>query len=46
MPTVRPSGAGDEAVGTAEVVDGGAVLRGGSNAAGVFTKSLSLARSC
>ena len=43
MPTVRPSGAGDEAVGTAEVVDGGAVLKGGSNAAGVFTKSLSLA---
>ena len=43
MPTVRPSGAGDEAVGIAEVVDGGAVLRGGSNAAGVFTKSLSLA---
>ena len=43
MPTVRPSGAGDEAVGNAEVVDGGAVLKGGSNAAGVMTKSLSLA---
>ena len=43
MPTVRPSGAGDEAVGLGEVRDGGTVLRGGSNAAGVMTKSLSLA---
>jgi hypothetical protein len=43
MPTVRPSGAGDEAVGTGEVRDGGTVLKGGSNAAGVMTKSLSLA---
>ena len=43
MPTVRPSGAGDEAVGTAEKVDGGTVIHGGSNAAGVMTKNLSLA---
>jgi hypothetical protein len=43
MATVRPSGAGDEAVGTGEVRNGGTVLRGGSNAAGVMTKSLSLA---
>ena len=43
MPTVRPSGAGDEAVGLGEVRDGGTVLKGGSNAAGVMTKSLSLA---
>ena len=43
MPTVRPSGAGDEAVGTAEKVNGGAILNGGSNAAGIMTKSLSLA---
>tara|TARA_Y100000004_G_scaffold127986_1_gene144122 strand:+ start:2061 stop:2699 length:639 start_codon:yes stop_codon:yes gene_type:complete len=43
MPTVRPSGAGDEAVGNGEVRDGGTVLKGGSNAAGVMTKSLSLA---
>ena len=43
MPIVRPSGAGDETVGNGEVRDGGAVLRGGSNAAGVMTKSLSLA---
>ena len=43
MPTVRPSGAGDEAVGTAEKVNGGTVLHGGSNAAGVMTKNLSLA---
>ena len=43
MPTVRPSGAGDEAVGNGEVRDGGTVIRGGSNAAGVMTKSLSLA---
>ena len=43
MPLVRPSGAGDEAVGNGEVRDGGTVLKGGSNAAGVMTKSLSLA---
>ena len=43
MPTVRPSGAGDEAVTTAEKVNGGTVLHGGSNAAGVMTKNLSLA---
>lgn len=43
MPTVRPSGAGDEAVGLGEVRDGGTVLKGGSNAAGVMTNSLSLA---
>jgi len=43
MPTVRPSGAGDEAVGNGEVRDGGTVIRGGSNAAGVMTNSLSLA---
>jgi|TARA_B100000085_G_scaffold278281_2_gene299866 hypothetical protein len=43
MPTVRPSGAGDEAVGLGEVRDGGTVLRGGSNSAGVMTKNLSLA---
>ena len=43
MPTVRPSGAGDEAVGTAEKVDGRTVIQGGSNAAGVMTKNLSLA---
>lgn len=43
MPIVRPSGAGDEALGNGEVRDGGTVLRGGSNAAGVMTKSLSLA---
>ena len=43
MSTVRPSGAGDEAVGTAEKVNGGAILNGGSNAAGIMTKSLSLA---
>jgi len=43
MPTIRPSGAGDEAVGLGEVRNGGTVLRGGSNAGGVMTKSLSLA---
>ena len=43
MSTVRPTGAGDEAVGTAEKVNGGAILNGGSNAAGIMTKSLSLA---
>ncbi len=43
MPTVRPSGAGDEAVGTGEVRNGGTVIKGGSNAAGVMTKNLSLA---
>lgn len=43
MPIVRPSGAGDEALGNGEVRDGGTVLKGGSNAAGVFSKSLSLA---
>lgn len=29
MPTVRPSGAGDEAVGAGEVRDGGAIVKGG-----------------
>ena len=43
MPIVRPSGAGDEVLGNAEVRDGGTILKGGSNAAGIFTKSLSLA---
>lgn len=43
MATVRPSGAGDEAVGNGEVRDGGTVLHGGSNAAGIMTKNLSLA---
>jgi len=43
MPIVRPSGAGDEALGNGEVRDGGTILKGGSNAAGIFTKSLSLA---
>lgn len=43
MPIVRPSGAGDELLANGEVRDGGTVLRGGSNAAGVMTKSLSLA---
>ena len=43
MPTVRPSGAGDEAVGTGAKNDGGTVIHGGSNAAGVMTKNLSLA---
>jgi len=43
MPTVRPSGAGDEAVGNGEVRNGGTVLKGGSNAAGVMTNNLSLA---
>lgn len=43
MPTVRPSGAGDEAVGLGEVRDGGTVIHGGSNAAGIMTKNLSLA---
>lgn len=43
MATVRPSGAGDEAVGNGEVRNGGAVLCGGSNAAGIMTKNLSLA---
>lgn len=43
MPLVRPSGAGDEAVGNGEIRNGGTVLKGGSNAAGVMTKSLSLA---
>lgn len=43
MPTVRPSGAGDEAVGLGEVRDGGSVIHGGSNAAGIMTKNLSLA---
>lgn len=43
MPIVRPSGAGDEALGNGEIRDGGTVLKGGSNAAGVFSKSLSLA---
>lgn len=43
MATVRPSGAGDEAVGNGEIRNGGTVLKGGSNAAGVMTKSLSLA---
>ena len=43
MPIVRPSGAGDETLGTGEVRNGGTILKGGSNAAGIFTKSLSLA---
>lgn len=43
MPTVRPSGAGDEAVGTGEKVNGGSIINGGSNAAGIITKNLSLA---
>lgn len=43
MATVRPSGAGDEAVGNGEVRDGGTVLHGGSNAAGIMTKNLSMA---
>jgi len=43
MSTVRPSGAGDEAVGTGEKVNGGTIINGGSNAAGVMTKNLSLA---
>ncbi len=43
MPTERPSAAGDEALGNGEGRDGGTVIRGGSNAAGVMTKSLSLA---
>ena len=43
MPTVRPSGAGDEAVGAGAKNDGGTVIHGGSNAAGVMTKNLSLA---
>ena len=43
MPTVRPSGAGDEAVGTGEKVNGGTVINAGSNAAGIITKNLSLA---
>lgn len=43
MATVRPSGAGDEAVGNGEIRDGGTVLHGGSNAAGIMTKNLSLA---
>lgn len=43
MATVRPSGAGDEAVGTGERKNGGTVLHGGSNSAGIFTKNLSLA---
>ena len=43
MPTVRPSGAGDESVGLGEKKDGGTVLNGGSNAAGIMTKNLSLA---
>ena len=43
MPTVRPSGAGGEAVGLGEVVNGGTVIHGGSNAAGIMTKNLSLA---
>jgi hypothetical protein len=43
MPIVRPSGAGDEVLGNAEVRNGGTILKGGSNAAGIFTKSLSLA---
>ena len=32
MATVRPSGAGDEAVGTGEVVDGGAIVMAGNKA--------------
>ena len=43
MPTVRPSGAGDEAVGAGAKNDGGTVIHGGSNAAGVMTKNISLA---
>jgi len=43
MSTVRPSGAGDEAVGNAEKVNGGTIINGGSNAAGIMTKNLSLA---
>lgn len=43
MPTVRPSGAGDEAVGAGAKNNGGTVIQGGSNAAGVMTKNLSLA---
>ena len=44
MPTVRPSGAGDEAVGAGEKVDGGTVIMGGNVAASSpMTKSMSLA---
>ena len=43
MSTVRPTGAGNEAVGNAEKVNGGTIINGGSNAAGIMTKNLSLA---
>jgi hypothetical protein len=42
MATVRPSGAGNEAVGTGAKNNGGTVINGGSNAAGIMTKNLSL----
>jgi hypothetical protein len=44
MSTVRPSGAGDEAVGTGEVRDGGSIIKGGAVASdSPVTNSLSLA---
>jgi hypothetical protein len=44
MSTVRPSGAGDEAVGTGEKRDGGSIIKGGNVASdSPVTKSMSLA---
>ena len=44
MSTVRPSGAGDEAVGNGEVRDGGSIIKGGTPASdSPMTKSFSLA---
>lgn len=44
MPTVRPSGAGDEVVGAGEVRDGGSVIKGGTPASdSPMTKSFTLA---
>ncbi len=44
MSTVRPSGAGDEAVGTGEKRDGGSIIKGGAVASNSpMTKSMSLA---
>jgi hypothetical protein len=44
MSTVRPSGAGDEAVGTGEKIDGGSIIKGGAVASdSPVTKSMTLA---
>lgn len=45
MPTVRPSGAGDEAVGDAEIIDGGAILNAGNTGSDSPSSAIPLAQS-